>query len=48
MDGESHELGLEGSLNLLWLLGVNGGVLLSEFWDGASIHYDIYHINNQI
>ena len=41
---ESHKLGLEGSFNLLLLLGVIGGVLLSGFWDGGGIYYDVFHI----
>lgn len=32
-DGQSHKLGLEGSFNLLLLLGVIGAVLLSGFWN---------------
>ena len=45
---ESHKLGLEGSFNLLLLLGVIGGVLLSGFWDGEGIYYDVYHIRLEL
>jgi Na+/H+ antiporter NhaD/arsenite permease-like protein len=45
---ESHKLGLEGSFNLLLLLGVIGGVLLSGFWDGGGIYYDFFHIRLEI
>ena len=45
---ESHKLGLEGSFNLLLLLGVIGGVLLSGFWDGKGIYYDVYHIRLEL
>jgi Na+/H+ antiporter NhaD/arsenite permease-like protein len=45
---ESHKLGLEGSFNLLLLLGVIGGVLLSGFWDGGGIYYDVFHIRLEI
>jgi len=48
INGESHKLGLEGSFNLLLLLGVIGGVLLSGFWDGKGIHYDVYHIRLEL
>ena len=44
----SHKLGLEGSFNLLLLLGVIGGVLLSGFWDGGGIYYDVFHIRLEI
>ncbi|MGY8763119.1 MAG: sodium:proton antiporter [Fidelibacterota bacterium] len=45
---ESHKLGLEGSFNLLLLLGVIGGVLLSGFWDGGGIYFDVFHIRLEI
>ena len=48
LNGESHKLGLEGSFNLLLLLGVIGGVLLSGFWDGGGIYYDVFHIRLEI
>ena len=48
LNGESHKLGLEGSFNLLLLLGVIGGVLLSGFWDGEGIYYDVYHIRLEL
>ena len=48
LNGESHKLGLEGSFNLLLLLGVIGGVLLSGFWDGKGIYYDVYHIRLEL
>ena len=48
LNGESHKLGLEGSFNLLLLLGVIGGVLLSGFWDGEGIYYNVYHIRLEL
>ena len=47
-DKEASKLGLEGSLNLVLLLGVIGGVLLSGFWDGGGIHFDVYHIRLEL
>ena len=48
INDESHKLGLEGSFNLVLLLGVIGGVLLSGFWDGGGIHFDVYHIRLEL
>ena len=47
-DEEASKLGLEGSFNLVLLLGVIGGVLLSGFWDGGGIHFDVYHIRLEL
>ena len=33
---------------MLLLLGVIGGVLLSGFWDGEGIYYDVYHIRLEL
>jgi len=40
---EKHKLGLEGSKNLLLLLGVIGSVLLSGFWN-PNIHITVYYV----
>ncbi len=53
---ESHKLGLEGSFNLLLLLGVIGGVLLSGFWKPTMIvadkvvpySFDVFHVKVEI
>ncbi|GIS70429.1 MAG: sodium:proton antiporter [Candidatus Neomarinimicrobiota bacterium] len=42
-DGKDQKLGLEGSFNLLLLLGVISSVLLSGFWR-PHIHYSVYHV----
>ena len=42
-DGKDQKLGLEGSFNLLLLLGVISSVLLSGFWR-PHIHYTVYHV----
>ena len=40
-------MGLEGSFNLLLLLGVIGGVLLSGFWK-PHIHFEVYHVHLEL
>ena len=42
-NGKHQKLGLEGSFNLLLLLGVISSVLLSGFWQ-PHIHYTLYHV----
>ena len=42
-DGKDQKLGLEGSFNLLLLLGVISSVLLSGFWQ-PHIHFTVYHV----
>ncbi len=44
---ENHKLGLEGSTNLLLLLGVIGSVLLSGFWK-PPIHLTLYHVHVEL
>ncbi len=44
---ESEKLGLEGTFNLLLLVGVVGGVLLSGFWK-PHIHINIYHVHLEL
>ena len=46
-DEQNEKLGLEGSFNLLLLLGVIGGVLLSGFWK-PHIHFEIYHVHLEL
>jgi Na+/H+ antiporter NhaD/arsenite permease-like protein len=46
-NGESHKLGLEGSFNLLLLVGVIGGVLLSGFWQ-PHISFSVFHIHVEL
>ena len=43
----TEKLSLEGSFNLILLLGVIGSVLLSGFWR-PHIYFSIYHINKLI
>jgi Na+/H+ antiporter NhaD/arsenite permease-like protein len=47
-DENSEKLGLKGSFNLALLVGVVAGVLLSGFWDGEGIHYDVFHIRLEL
>ena len=42
-----EKLGIKGSLNLLLLVGVIGGVLLSGFWD-PHISFDVYHVHMEL
>ena len=42
-DEKDQKLGVEGSFNLLLLLGVISSVLLSGFWQ-PNIHYTLYHV----
>jgi Na+/H+ antiporter NhaD/arsenite permease-like protein len=42
-DGKDQKLGVNGSFNLLLLLGVISSVLLSGFW-GPNIYYTVYHV----
>ncbi len=44
---QSSKLGLEGSFNLLLLVGVIGGVLLSGFWR-PYISFEIYHVHLEL
>jgi len=46
-DEQNEKLGLEGSFNLLLLLGVIGGVLLSGFWK-PHIHFEVYHVHLEL
>lgn len=46
-DSESQKLSLEGSFNLLLLLGVIGGVLLSGFWR-PHISFEVYHVHLEL
>ena len=46
-DEGAHELGLKGSFNLLLLLGVIGGVLLSGFWR-PQISFEVFHIHLEL
>ena len=43
----TEKLGLKGSFNLLLLLGVIGGVLLSGFWR-PHISFEIYHVHMEL
>ncbi len=46
-----HKLGMEGSFNLLLLLGVLGGVLLSGFWKNLGLpdkYYDLYTVHLEL
>ena len=43
----SEKLGLDGSFNLLLLVGVIGGVLMSGFWK-PGIHFEIYHVHLEL
>jgi len=43
----SEKLGLDGSFNLLLLVGVIGGVLISGFWK-PGIHFEIYHVHLEL
>lgn len=42
-EGEAEKLGLEGSVNLLLLVGVIGAVLMSGLWK-SEIVFDIYYV----
>jgi len=44
---EKQKLGLDGSFNLLLLIGVVFGVLLSGFWK-PNIHFEIYHVHLEL
>ena len=44
---QSSKLGLEGSFNLILLLGVIGSVLLSGFWR-PHISFEIYHVHLEL
>ena len=46
-DEQNEKLGLEGSFNLLLLLGVISGVLLSGFWK-PHIHFEVYHVHLEL
>ncbi len=46
-DSQLPKLGLEGSFNLLLLLGVIGGVLLSGFWR-PHISFEVYHVHLEL
>ncbi len=39
-----EKIGLEGKINLLFLVGIIGGVLMSGMWH-SGIHFDIYHVS---
>ena len=41
------KLGLEGSINLLLLIGVISSVLLSGFWQ-PHVHYTVYHVQLEL
>ena len=43
----SEKLGIKGSFNLILLLGVIGGVLLSGFWK-PGIYFEVYHVQLEI
>ena len=43
----SEKLGLDGSFNLLLLVGVIVGVLMSGFWK-PGIHFEIYHVHLEL
>ena len=47
IDSEHQKLGLEGAFNLLLLLGVIGGVLLSGFWR-PHISFEVYHVHLEL
>ena len=47
IDSEPQKLGLEGAFNLLLLLGVIGGVLLSGFWR-PHISFEVYHVHLEL
>ncbi len=40
----NERIGLEGTINFLWLAGVVGAVLLSGFWN-PHVHFSIYHVD---
>lgn len=46
-DINTEKLSLDGSFNLLLLLGVIGSVLLSGFWK-PHIHFSIYHVHVEL
>ena len=46
-DTNTEKLSLDGSFNLLLLLGVIGSVLLSGFWK-PQIHFSIYHVHVEL
>lgn len=46
-DEEIHKLGLEGSFNLLLLIGVIASVLLSGFWY-PNVHFSVYHVRVEL
>jgi len=46
-DEQNEKLALEGSFNLLLLLGVIGGVLLSGFWK-PDVHFELYHVHLEL
>ena len=46
-DTNTEKLSLNGSFNLLLLLGVIGSVLLSGFWK-PQIHFSIYHVHVEL
>ncbi|WP_156939672.1 sodium:proton antiporter [Desulfocurvus vexinensis] len=41
-DASSEKLGLDGKINLLFLAGIIGGVLMSGMWK-SGVQFDIYH-----
>jgi len=47
IDSEPQKLGLEGAFNLLLLLGVISGVLLSGFWR-PHISFEVYHVHLEL
>lgn len=47
VESETEKLGIKGSFNLILLLGVIAGVLISGFWK-PGIYFDIFHVNMEL
>lgn len=46
-DAGDEKLGIEGGINLLLLVGVIGGVLMSGMWK-AGVTFDVYHVQVEL
>ena len=47
VESETEKLGIKGSFNLILLLGVIAGVLISGFWK-PGIYFDIFHVHMEL
>ncbi|MGY8787698.1 MAG: sodium:proton antiporter [Fidelibacterota bacterium] len=47
VESENEKLGIKGSFNLILLLGVIAGVLISGFWK-PGIYFDIFHVHMEL